>query len=502
MAKRTCSEEPAETPPAKRTDLKPAPRSSSSSPPRASFIALPPELKIRILEDVQDNDRTYPGHEVDRTEVAMRNLKELFRSSTPSSKDDFIRLALDAYELVTPCHTGLGAFSLVSREYYELARPLVWKHVNLGSRTASRLQYFVRDILPRQADFVTSVSLDPRSNLDEESQQDEPQSWNPFTPTPAQMDTIEATEHLAGVPAVPSVELRWTRQPALLIAKILRQCTRITAVDCSYSVPPDSPEHDLLASPSWQEHTLIALASFGPHLTSFDFSFDIESAYLLRHIPEILDAQPHLSSLALSTDEYWALGMDDSVDRDYRQTWQSLGALTELKHLSLALPLPPSLVGLAINSRITHLRLSVCERAPPVNLGTFLELFSGSMDHLDYHACRSEEPRSSTTFSTTAPRLPLFLPKLATLAYYSSSSSWSSVLGYFKEAPLRRFAFNLPYDNKLLVGPDVVALIQACAATLNEVEMRDTPRDTIPQGLRFPVELACRAAKARLHVVA
>ncbi|GAA6036966.1 hypothetical protein JCM8097_005483 [Rhodosporidiobolus ruineniae] len=481
--------------------IAPAPSSSAPRPPRrspprpepASFRTLPPELKTLIAEHVHSLDlverRTRRSRRDARAAAKVgRNVlpdrvEELLRRRGKRSTKELAGMMNQVFSWVSPCRTSLAAFSLVNRECFLVARPLLWQHVDLQSRSCAGLYDFIRNILPRHANLITSLRVDVESIIHHDDLEDDDEGWL----DPEQKRLIRAAERFGQVKPTRKLHTRRLRMPSLFVAEVFKRCTNLEKLDYTMSDPQTLPTSE----PDYAHRALLAsrprLVSLACHVS--------DGEKMLDGTVEMLDTFPDLERLKIRG----FVSPDSTGDPEYRRLWQAMGRLSRLARLEAHLPLPTAISSITITWPLRHLTLTAEDSVRP-DLAAFFQHVSSTLESLRYHFIALDLRTYVESGSTVLAGQPYTLPRLTTLYYEDEiyTPSHPSILSLFSSAPLCSFTLvdAMPHDTD-----DALSLIQACRTTLRDVYLLDNCQPPLnPRPVKRDIMDACKAHGIRCEM--
>ncbi|GAA5833810.1 hypothetical protein JCM11251_005971 [Rhodosporidiobolus azoricus] len=437
-------------------------RRRSRPPPRqrASFASLPPELKELVAEHVRTLDleesevyRPLPmsAYQV-RDEVAEMMMKEGKRSTK-----ELARMMVDLMAKVTPTRSGLSTFSLINRECFHIARPILWQHLDLGDRTVSSLLVFLRDILPRHASLVKSLVFDYESCLERSGLTGDDDAYYP----PEHKRFVKAAERLANLRPHRKLSVRRLRAPGVFVGEIIKHLDSLEKVDFTPFAPEDYGLNEHWNT-RWLDHAFQALANLKPRLKHLEIMVDWDVRDQAANLERLLRSSNDLESLELKG----AVMEGEESLPPYQAMFSALARLSKLKRLSLDLPIPISFRKLDITWPLTSLCLDNTGPDSPIDLIDFLSLFSSTLTDLEmrYVYAVIDEGGATTSFS----KLTASLPHLTRLAVANSAGEPDAFLSPFDKCPLEVLRIE---DCSASAAEHVLAALETHKETLKKVQL-------------------------------
>ncbi|GAA6005476.1 hypothetical protein JCM10207_002994 [Rhodosporidiobolus poonsookiae] len=352
----------------------------------------------------------------------------------------------------------------VNRELRDLARPFLWKFVELDGRSSEQLLLFFRDISPEVASFIRKLRWDHVSIIDKDRS-----SLSQATIDGAEVAAGLSSSHLA------SDSFRCRRVPGLLIGEIIKQCTELKQVNFIAI----HPEYFGLAD-NFVDHAFEALVSHAaPKLRTVEFIVGWNSRIGMQLLPRLLEAATELEGVQIGVVARMPWQPADAPG--YGAVWAALSKLKKLEGLMTTLPLPSAeeLAATPLTGPLTHVQLDALDIPSPPALAALLRPVTSTLESLslNYSEAKGRAILSfdlSALLRPTPPSYdfpPLTFPKLAHLAVRDAPA----LLPVFTPPPsassssLRALAFeNLTIRH---LTP-LLALVEAHKSTLKAIQFR------------------------------
>ncbi|GAA5976996.1 hypothetical protein JCM11641_002220 [Rhodosporidiobolus odoratus] len=469
-----------------------SPSSTRTTP--ASFSLLPPELKLKIAEIVREVDMQEPDSTPDclRTsaKVPLWKLEEEARKRylQPGKRTQLglSRLMNEMFAMLVPCRTGLGALSLTCREMYGICAPMIWDHLELDGRSCTQLLTLIRDILPRHAPLVTSLSYRYDSLITSDSLDDT--SENYFDPTHKSL--AKAAERLSGVKPHRLLRVRRLRTPNLLLAEVIKRVIKLKEVDMVGFDPLDYLDsEDRAMQEKWEDYALSALVAAKPNLTSVDYAYDSDVDLGNEHFTRLLQNSPGVKKLVVAGGD--GVEQDTLYEPKYRALWDAISGLKKLEWMELEILVPPYAVDLPFSCPLRRLQLNETGPDSIPALGNFLRLFSATLDHLEllYVPDPGPDTGGEEQLASEPPHEPFSLPHLKTFALAVSWDASASFLPRLASSPIETFMLD---EYTAACIPDILAFLQSHRATLKKVQT--VKEDYYPPDPEGQIEAWCAGA--------
>ncbi|GAA5896652.1 hypothetical protein JCM6882_005750 [Rhodosporidiobolus microsporus] len=464
MAEQAINTIPNAPPPASKSSKgRRRPRQRHHPTPRrpACFAALPPELKGLIAEHVRALDIAQPEPRPIATSAHHHVRDRLLKEGKRSTKE-LAKMMVEMFRMTTPCRSGLSTFSLINRECFLIARPILWQHLDLGDRTCTSLLLFLRDILPRHASLVKSLVFDYDSCIQRSGLTDLDESYF----STQEKRNAKVAERMANLKPHRKLAIRRLRTPGVFVGEIIKQLVNLEKVDFTPFLPED---YDLNEhwNERWQDHAFQALVALRAPLRSLDLFVDWDVKDQGINLERLLEGSPDLETLVL----HGATTEGDENTLAYRGLWATLAGLDKLQRLTLELPVPHDVAELDIAWPLTSLILDSTGPTSPSALAKFLSKFSNTLKNLELRYIYNGMPEGDDPVSTSTPsldKITFSLPRLTRLAVANFSYDANSFLAPFSKSPLEVLRIE---DCAASAGEHVLAALETHKATLKKVQL-------------------------------
>ncbi|GAA5857759.1 hypothetical protein JCM8547_005973 [Rhodosporidiobolus lusitaniae] len=305
-------------------DALPAPPSSSSPP--ASLSTLPPELKLKIVEEMIKPSKG---------KLSLRTVEPF----NPAEADFTIpRRRHDGNDRPT----ALNSLSRVNRDFHELCVPYLWEEINLVSHSCESILFLRKHILPAHAQHVRQLVLGYDYS-------DELLGWKASSGPKKERERRRNEVQAAASISPSSQGRRQTRVSAenvkdMLLASVAKSCSGLRTVELLHF--PRGAGNRLL-------RTFQATDTLKPALSTICVAIDLSSQSNLNRITNILrNSRSTLSQVRV-------MSLSGNTSRALNCSFkQELESLTAAQNLSFPDTEPLLFSRLRLSAPLVNLHLS------------------------------------------------------------------------------------------------------------------------------------------------
>ncbi|GAA5893449.1 hypothetical protein JCM6882_008038 [Rhodosporidiobolus microsporus] len=370
----------------------------------ASLSTLPPELKLKIVEEVYENSLDDEELYVLR-QLPMDNRGRSSRLTNAGRPTDLARL------------------SRISRDWHEMCMPRLWETLHLAYHSCQGLLFLFDKVLPRYACYVRFLDLGSPT-------QDRTESFGRFDG----LDGRDLAQHIEALSRrileLDTAPTEVDRPPGvnvlieILLSRILDACSGVQHLEMT--VTKEGPLERVCQATEQHaaKRSLTAL-----HLTVETLPSQPKSP-----LYALLARSPSLLHLTLEFE--WQRSPFSSA-----YLAESANSFSQLKSLKLVLPPQSFLADLRLPSAIEALHLSAEEGTEYPNqvLADFLQSFRDTLGTL---VLENIQPVTEPGHSTR-----LDLPKLNRLTITAFTYFRSYPLSLFQDSPIRHLQFDGPHSD-------------------------------------------------------
>ncbi|GAA6039845.1 hypothetical protein JCM8097_006760 [Rhodosporidiobolus ruineniae] len=453
-------------------------------PGEPNLAGLPAKLKERIvaclddtgLYDDDDWEDDSAAGDADKDEAVVQ-----VEDGVVLTEDDLLADPADQRK------ASLAALSLVSREWYTLVAPVLWRDLWTYPCSTEALLELVRDILPRQGQYVDQILF--RESPFDALLEDAPTDELPSAEGRA-LEVVEAAERLSGVDAssASSWELRILRARQLLLTQAVKACPKVTSLDIEGPLRPlkikvtegkeenEDDETAVVVPASEVPHAALeavkklgnAIEALSLLLPPDQVSTEQDAAELLASFPNLLRLE--INSYVLHSDDDESTKEKSKADR--AALLAAFSSLKKLEELDLG---ESSFVNDAfvaatadVQWPLKHLALSEHDDLSFASFVALVERFGSTLESLEIDGSPVDNETDPTAATFLSAGKALNLPKLVALDVATPHPA--SFLALFANSPLKEvFLGECPQ----LTVKDVIAFLEAHKDTLEDVDMED-----------------------------